>query len=306
MSRVKIYEMFLRDGLQSYPKIFDVPKKLFFLNQLQRCNFDCIEFGSTTSPKLIPQMSGSFELWDSIKQQKITNNTKYTMLVPSINHLDKVIKEGMNSFGFVCSISDEFSKRNMKMSSEESIQNILKMCERTILENNKNHIRVYISCSFGCPWEGFNKLHLLKLKYFIDKLVDFAESYRLSSEQFDIILADTVGFCDEETIRNILEINKDNKYLGLHMHFKYYLDKKGNLVQNFEEVIDRAITMGIEKYDSSLIGIGGCPYAKSDTAQIIGNLSTVPFIKFLHKHGIQTNVDLKKLNRCEHNVLKEI
>ena len=110
--------MFLRDGLQSYKTIFNVPQKLSFLSHLNRVNYNCIEFGSTTSPKLIPQIEGSYELWNNIKASK--NNlgtTKYTMLVPSENHLQKVLNEGIYSYGLVTSISDAFSQKKYENES---------------------------------------------------------------------------------------------------------------------------------------------------------------------------------------------
>ncbi len=305
MSRIKIFEMFLRDGLQSYKTIFNVPQKLSFLNHLNTCNYDCIEFGSTTSPKLIPQIGGSYELWDKIKTQS-KKKTRYTMLVPSENHLKKVMDEGITSYGLVTSLSDEFSQRNMKMTGEQSLNKAIEMIQ-TIIESNKtdNHIRVYISCSFGCPWEGFTKFHIIKLKYFIDNLVDMANKNNLSNENFDIVIADTVGMCDENRMKELLELNKDNKYLGLHLHFLSEM-KNERLEQKFEKVVDIALNLGVEKFDTSLLGIGGCPYAKKKEGEIIGNLSTVPFIRFLEKKGLVTNLYKEQLESIEEQIYKEI
>ncbi len=301
MKKIKIFEMFLRDGLQSYKTVYTVPQKISFFNHLHKCNYDCIEFGSTTSPKLIPQIGGSFELWDHIKTLP-HKSTNYTMLVPSSNHLEKVQKEGVHSFGLVTSLSDEFSQRNMKMSGSDSVQKAIEM-SRMILSVNKNaHIRVYISCSFGCPWEGFTEHHIAKLKTFTEQLMELVTEYKLQYNQFDIVLADTVGMCTEERMRDLLNLNKDNPYLALHMHFMN--DDKNN--QSFERVVDIALDLGVEKFDTSLLGIGGCPYAKKAEGQTIGNLSTRPFVEFLHKQGIKTEIKFDELIEAEKAIHKEM
>ena len=309
MSRVKVFEMFLRDGLQSYKTIYNVPQKLSFLKHLQKVNYDCIEFGSTTSPKLIPQIGGSFELWNEIKINKSFHTTKYTMLVPSENHLEKVMKEDITSYGLVTSISDAFSEKNMKMNGEQSLMKAIEMC-KTILnsENSKDkHIRVYISCSFGCPWEGFTKHHIMKLKYFIDTLMSLIYNYNVSPDNFDIVIADTVGMCDEERMKDLLSMNKDNKYLGLHMHFYSQMNNNTNrLEQNFENVVDIALDLGVEKFDTSLLGIGGCPYAKKKDGEIIGNLSTLPFIRFLEKKGLVSNLNREQLELADEEIYREM
>ena len=163
----------------------------------------------------------------------------------------------------------------------------------------------HFSCSFGCPWEGFTKHHIIKLKYFIDQLVDLANFYNLPLEQFDIVIADTVGMCDETRMKDLLELNKNNKYLGLHMHF-FSTMKNNRYEQNFESVVDIALNFGIEKFDTSLLGIGGCPYAKKEEGEVIGNLSTLPFIRFLEKNGISTNLDTNQLEIIEENIYREM
>lgn len=100
--RIKIYEMFMRDGLQSLNKIYPKETKLKFMNLLNQCNFDCIEFGSTTSAKLLPQMANSVELYQTIKKHP---KTKYTMLVPGFTYTINAINNQIKSFGLVCSMS---------------------------------------------------------------------------------------------------------------------------------------------------------------------------------------------------------
>lgn len=308
MSRVRIFEMFLRDGLQSYKRKFNISQKQSFLHHLNKVRYDCIEFGSTTSPKLIPQLEGSYELWHSIQSNKSESlSTKYTMLVPSKNHLEKVISEGINSVGLVTSISDTFSQKNMKMTSDESFAKAMEII-KIILDSNRSryHIRVYISCSFGCPWEGFTSEHKMKLKYFMNSLVKLANKYELLPEQFDIVIADTTGMCDSFRMKEIVSIIDSNKYIALHLHFLGRLNKQNRLEQKFDTVVDIALDSGVEKFDTSLLGIGGCPYAKKNDGDIIGNLSTLPFVKYLDTKGIATNLDIEALEKAEFNIYREM
>jgi hydroxymethylglutaryl-CoA lyase len=297
MVRAKIYEMFLRDGLQSVRTIYTVQEKMAMFDILNRCNYDGIEFGSTTSSKLIPQMGGSFELWNHVK--KNINRTKHTMLVPSVKHIQQVQDVGINSYGFVLSISDSFSMRNMKMSSEDSIKQVKQQIQ-TVMSNKlikDKHIRVYLSCSFGCPWEGFTIKNLESTKRVVKELTDIGNVYSLTSDNFDIVLADTVGMCDKYTMNNVLKNIYDLSYVGLHLHMP---GKKNalELEQKFEDVVDVALYHGVYKYDTALFGIGGCPYAKTANSNlVVGNLSTIPFIKYLNYRGIDTDVNLELLEK---------
>jgi hydroxymethylglutaryl-CoA lyase len=299
MNRVKIYEMFLRDGLQSLKKIYTVPQKIQIFNSLNRCNYNCIEFGSTTNPKILPQVGGSFELWNHVKEHKnIQSPTKYTMLVPSINHIENVINSDINSYGFVMSTSNEFSQRNMKMTSEQAFNQVKELIGKTLnsnIDKGKLHIRVYISCSFGCPWEGFSGNHMNRLDYFVSQLSGIGYKNGLSSDQFDIVLADTVGMSDKYTLGRIIDDIDDINYVGLHMHMPGKIVDM-ELKQNFESVIETALNKRIRKFDTSLFGVGGCPYAKqTESSDSIGNLSTIPMVKFVNSMGFQTDVQLEAL-----------
>ncbi len=302
MSHIKIFEMFMRDGLQSLKTSYTISQKIKMLDTLKKCNYDCIEFGSTTSPKLIPQMDNSYDLWNHIKSNN--NKTKYTMLIPSINHLQKAFDENIKSYGFITSLSDEFGKRNMKMSSQESFEQAKKMINRTFKNNSNAHIRVYISCSFGCPWEGLTKKHIYDLGKYIDELILVGETYNINKPQIDVVLADTVGISDRYIVTNVLDKINNLENISLHMHL-YGEQKDNDLKQNFELIIDAALQKGIYKFDSSLFGIGGCPYAKKCDDKIIGNLSTIPLIKFLNKTGLQTNVDITKVEETAKYISEE-
>jgi hydroxymethylglutaryl-CoA lyase len=304
MNRVKIFEMFLRDGLQSYKTIFNLKEKIHMFDLLNKCGYDCIEFGSTTSPKLIPQMEHSFDLWDHIKTDKTNNNMKYTMLVPSINHLDKCFSKNMDSYGLVTSVSNDFCERNMKTTRDKSLEITLESINKIVNFNKDSHIRVYISTSFGCPFSKNSKELNYQLENFINSLINIIETHKLSRERFDIVLSDTIGVCSVETLKEVLDIPEKRymKYIGLHMHFR---SSTINKKQKFERLIDIALDSGVMKYDCSLLGIGGCPYAKlKDSNDSIGNLSTIPFLEYLEKSGMKTGIDMNLIKETSREIEK--
>jgi isopropylmalate/homocitrate/citramalate synthase len=102
----------------------------------------------------------------------------------------------------------------------------------------------------------------------------------------EIVLADTVGLCDVESIRRVLDAIEDKEFIGVHLHVK-------GTPQLFENIVDEVLKSGIIRFDTSLFGIGGCPYAK----ELIGNVSTVPLVKYLHQKGYQTGINFDKLEK---------
>lgn len=272
--KVKIYEMFMRDGLQSLSKTFTLKKKLQFIDLLNQCNFHCIEFGSTTSPKLLPQMANSFELFESMNKKL---NTKYTMLVPGYNQTQKALDNGISSFGLVCSVSEIFAHKNLKKTSRETIDNVKNQID-LITKNQTPHIRVYLSCSFGSPWEDFNVQYLNNLKTYVADFIEYAKLNKISSDNFDVVISDTVGLSSQKRTEEILKMLSSNVkledmgYLATHIHAKDI---------DFHIPIISCIKNNIWKFDSSICGIGGCPFAEDDA---LGNISTVKLIDFLNNH----------------------
>jgi len=291
-NKIKIYEMFMRDGLQSL-KPYNFDQKKLFLNQIMKNNFSCIEYGSTTNNKLLPQMNNSFELWNYIKDHENYNNKiNYTMLVP--HKLNECIASNIRSFGLICTISDNFAKSNLKKTADESIDNMLSQLDNIMLLS-EYHVRIYISCSFGEPPDGNLEIESLnKLINLLEKIqIKIKENY-IEPDNLDIVFADTVGSITEQKIDNILKnVNNDLiDYISLHLHS----DK------NFYPYINKSLEYNIKKFDSSLLGIGGCPFAKKET---VGNISTYSLVKYLHLQGYNTNLNLNLLKETQ-TILKDL
>ena len=276
-TKIKIYELFLRDGLQSLEKCYTVEERIEMFKELNQCGLSGIEFGSTTKATIVPQMKDSFVLWNYVKEHQ-QPNTKYTMLVPSIYHLDKVIEAGIDSIGIIVSITDEFAYRNMRMTSEETFTQAKK-----IIDNyTGKHIRIYLSQSFDISNQSLETIHR-----YTKEFTEIAYRKRIENVDIEIVLADTVGICEVESMRGILEAIEDKEFIGVHLHVK-------GTPQLFESIVDEVLDQGIIRFDTSLFGIGGCPYAK----ELIGNVSTIPLVKYLHRKGYKTGIDIDKLEKA--------
>ena len=285
MNTVSIYELFLRDGLQSLEQCYTVEERMEMFNLLNDCGLSGIEFGSTTKPTIVPQMKDSFVLWDYVKRHQKTN-TKYTMLVPSIYHLDKVIESGIDSIGIIVSITDEFAYQNMRMNSEATFLQAKQIIDKytgisTAVSDTKKHIRIYLSQSFDISNQS-----LEKIRRYTKEFTEIAYRKRIETVEIEIVLADTVGICDVESMRGVLDAIEDKEFIGVHLHVK-------GTPQLFESIVDEVLDKGIIRFDTSLFGIGGCPYAK----ELIGNVSTIPLVKYLHRKGYKTGIDIDKLEK---------
>jgi hydroxymethylglutaryl-CoA lyase len=155
---VKIYEMFMRDGLQSLKKVYSYNTKIKFIDILLKSGLNNIEFGSTTNPKLLPQMNNSYDLWYYIKQYK--NDKNLTMLITDNDSLKRCINNKINSFGLLSSVSDSFGLSNLKKNSLDSLEYMVEQIKIIHSYNSNSHIRLYLSCSFGSNKEDFNDLYL--------------------------------------------------------------------------------------------------------------------------------------------------
>jgi len=293
---VKIYEMFMRDGLQSLNKVYSMKTKLKFMSLLNQCNYECIELGSTTSSKLLPQMANSFELFDHINKK---SDTKYTMLVPGYNQTQKALDAGVKSFGLVCSVSEIFAQKNQKKTSRATVENVFNQIDLITKEKTLYpHIRVYLSCSFGSPWEDFDKQYLNNLETYVTEFVDYARQKKISTNNFDIVISDTVGLSNSARTKQILEMlwlnikTEDSGYLAAHIHCKN---------NDFHKLIVDCIENDIYKFDSSIGGIGGCPFAENDA---LGNISTVGLMEFLSLNGHFTHHEVKRIKYVEKEIKK--
>jgi len=307
MSIIKIFEMFMRDGLQSLSKIYTLQQKNKFIDKLSRCNYHAIEFGSSTSAKLLPQMANGYDIWNHITQSNnhLLTSTKYTLLTPGLTHIEKALDNKINSFGLVCSVSDKFAHNNLNKTSNDTLINVFTQSTQIINKDPNAHIRIYLSCSFGSPWEKFDLEYKKRLFEYVEKIIKFGKTNKLSSDNFDIVISDTVGLstCERTSdilnnlTYNIFQDPNDIKYIGLHLH-------TNSTNNSFKNLIDNSLKYNISKFDSSLLGIGGCPFAEDNS---LGNCSTIKLVEHIeHVHKLNTGINLDILKLIEEEIKIEL
>ncbi len=267
---VKIVEVGPRDGLQNETNIIPTDIKIEFINQLSNTGLSVIEVTSFVSPKWIPQLADHQEVFEKITKKTQIN---YPVLVPNIKGFNTAVASGVKEIAVFTTPSEQFCQHNMNCSVAESLQKIAEVTQAA----KKQHIRVrgYISCVLGCPYQG--EIDPKSVAELAKKL--------LALGCYEISLGDTIGVGTPGKTKSMLKtvIKKvPSKYLAVHFHDTY-----GQALAN----IYVALENGISVIDSSVSGLGGCPYAKGAT----GNVASEDVLYMLNGLGIKTGVDLKKL-----------
>jgi len=272
-SAVKIVEVGARDGLQNEKKIISPADKVKFIELLSETGLTCIEATSFVSPKWIPQMEDNVTV---LKTLKMKPNVSYPVLVPNISGLGRAIDAGAKEIAIFVAASESFSVKNLNCSIEKSFERYKEVTAAVKkMENVK--IRGYVSCVMGCPYEGIVP---------IEKVVDVSRRlYDMGC--YELSLGDTIGVGTVgRTIELITAMKKFIPVENLAVHFH---DTYGQALAN----ILASLQMGIGSIDSSVSGLGGCPYAKGAT----GNVATEEVLYLLNGLGIPTvgGVNLPKL-----------
>ena len=267
---VKIVEVGPRDGLQNEKELVPTEVKIELINKLSECRLPVIEATSFVSPKWVPQMKDHMEVLCGIKRY---DNTTYTALTPNLQGFQKAVEAKADEVAIFAAASEAFSKKNINCSINESIERFHPVVKAA--EALKIPVRGYVSCVVGCPYEGS---------------ISPAKVARVTEELFkigcyEISLGDTIGVGTPLAVRNMLkELLSvfDSKQLALHCHDTY-----GQALAN----ILAGLELDIRVVDSSVAGLGGCPYAKGAS----GNVSTEDVVYMLNGMGLKTNVDLDRL-----------
>lgn len=262
--KIKIVEVGPRDGLQNEKTIIPTDKKIEFINALSECGFEEIEAGAFVSPKWVPQMADSEEVFMKIKRNP---KTVYSALVPNEIGLEKAIKVKVDKIAVFTAASETFTQKNINASIEESINRFI-----PVVKNSPVPVRGYVSTAFYCPYEG--KVNPEK---------PLAVSLRLLEIGcIEISIGDTIGRATESDINELLDLFEQRVPLSkLAMHFH---DTFGNAANNALISAQR----GISIFDSSAGGIGGCPFAPGAS----GNVSTQKLVELFKG---RTGIDEQKL-----------
>jgi hydroxymethylglutaryl-CoA lyase len=276
---VKIVEVGPRDGLQNEAKRVPTELKIELINKLSATGLSTIEVTSFVSPKWIPQLQDSVEVYAKINKNP---QIHYPVIVPNIHGLEDAIQANVTEVAVLTAASDTFNQKNINCSIKESLDIIEKIIEKATNHNIK--VRGYISCTLGCPYEG---------NIAATSVLDIADIlYQLGC--YEISLGDTIGVGTPQKACKLIETVA--KHIPINMLAGHFHDTYGQALANIYAVLQ----LGIAIFDSSIAGLGGCPYAKGAS----GNVATEDVVYMLHGMGIATNIDLNKLLETSRFVTK--
>ena len=267
---VRLVEVGPRDGLQNEKQPISTADKVPLVNDLSAAGVQYIEVGSFVSPKWVPQMAGSAEVFAQIEQKP---GVTYAALAPNLQGLEAAIAAGVSEVAVFAAASQAFSQRNINCSIEQSLARFVPLME--VARANGVQVRGYVSCVLGCPYEGE---------------VDPAAVAHVARELFnmgcyEISLGDTIGTGTPGKTRQLIEVvSRDVPRDKLAGHFH---DTYGQALAN----IYASLLEGLCVFDSSVAGLGGCPYAKGAS----GNVASEDVLYMLDGLGINTGIDLTAL-----------
>lgn len=267
---VKIVEVGPRDGLQNEKQLIDIATKVELIHKLADAGLSTIEAGSFVNPQWVPPMAGSEEVFKQIKQR---NGVIYTALTPNLKGYQRAQAVDVKEVAVFSAASESFSQKNINCSISESIERFKPLMDAAKQDNIP--VRGYISCVLGCPYEG--DIDSSKVNDVAQQLIDIG--------CYEISLGDTIGVGTPGKVKNLLAIIMQNiakEKIAVHFHDTY-----GQALAN----IYASLQMGISVIDSSIAGLGGCPYAKGAS----GNVATEDVVYMLNGLGISTGTDLDKL-----------
>jgi isopropylmalate/homocitrate/citramalate synthase len=272
--KVKIVEVGLRDGLQNESQIVPLDVKLNLIDKLLDSGLTTVEATSFVSPKWVPQMADHQTLMETITQKYANQpNLNFPVLTPNLQGFENALSVGAKEVAVFTAASETFCQKNINCSIDESINRFKPLFDQAKQHNIR--VRAYVSCVLGCPYEG--KISLEKVSQVACRLYDMGS--------YEISLGDTIGVGTPGNTKSLIENIKNLipvEQLSIHFHDTY-----GQALAN----IYASLEMGIRNIDSSVAGLGGCPYA----AGASGNVATEDLVYMLHGLGMQTGIDLNKL-----------
>ena len=267
---VKIVEVGPRDGLQNEKVTIPTQAKIDYITALSDAGLRVIEAGAFVSPKWVPQMADTAEVYRDIPKDP---GVEFPVLVPNMKGLERAIEAGVTSIAIFTAASDTFNKRNINMSIDESFENYAPVAMRAREEGLR--VRGYVSTAFGCPYE--DDVPPEKVLEVSARLLDLG--------CYEVSVGDTIGVGTPMQVQGVigmlLQVIPASK-LAMHFH-----DTRGTALANTLA----ALEMGITTFDASSGGLGGCPYAPGAS----GNLATEDLVYMLDKMAIDTSVDLNRL-----------
>ena len=270
VDKATIVEVGPRDGLQNEKVTIPTEAKVAFITALSDAGLQVIEAGAFVSPKWVPQMADTAQVYAEIPKDP---GVEYPVLVPNMRGLERAIETGVKAISIFTAASDTFNTRNINMTVDESFENYAPVVARALSEGMK--VRGYVSTGFGCPYEGdVAPERVLEVSA---RLLDLG--------CYEVSVGDTIGVGTPLQVQGVigmlLQVIPASK-LAMHFH-----DTRGTALANTLA----ALEMGIATFDASAGGLGGCPYAPGAS----GNLATEDLVYLLDGLNVETGVNLDRL-----------
>lgn len=279
--QVTIVEVGPRDGLQNEKNVVSLDAKLRLIQQLGEAGLTHIEAGSFVSPKWVPQMANSKEVFEKLNRQK---GICYSALTPNLKGFDIAKQVGADQVAIFTAASEGFTQKNINCSIDDSIARFSPLIEQAKLANIP--VRAYVSCIVACPYDGRTKTE--KVVHVTNRLLEMG--------CYEVSLGDTIGVGTPTEIKALLStLLKEFSANQLACHFH---DTYGQALANQYA----ALELGFRTFDTSVAGLGGCPYARGAS----GNVSTEDTVYMLHGAGMKTGIDLDLLIQAGEQICESI
>ena len=275
--KVQLVEVGPRDGLQNESSTIALAAKLQLIDDLATAGHTMIEAGSFVNPKWIPQMADSAEVFAGIRRHP---GVRYAALTPNLQGFERAVAAGADEVAIFAAASEAFSQKNINCSIAESLKRFHEVMSAA--KDRNIAVRGYVSCVLGCPYEG--EIAPQAVATVCDELLELG--------CYEVSLGDTIGTGTAGSIQRLLDMllaRFKPEQLAVHCHDTY-----GQALSN----ILVALQMGIATVDSSVAGLGGCPYAKGAS----GNVATEDVVYMLEGLGIDTGLNLTALIRAGNRI----
>lgn len=268
--KVRIVEVSPRDGLQNEKQIVSTKDKITLIDALSETGLSHIEVSSFVNPRWIPPLADAHEVFQGIRRQR---GVVYSALIPNLKGYERSLEAGIDEAVIFMSSSETHNLKNINKRIDETFPVLREVAEQALSDGKT--VRAYVSTVFGCPYEG--PVDPMRVVSIVRELLDMGVR--------EISLGDTVGLANPQQVTEIVELmasHFDLSRFALHFH-----DTRGTALAN----VLAGLLAGITTFDSSLGGLGGCPYAPGAT----GNVATEDLVYMLSEMGIETGVDLNRL-----------
>jgi hydroxymethylglutaryl-CoA lyase len=293
-NKVQIVEVGLRDGLQNERVILSVEDKIVIYNQMIQAGVTRLEVGAFVSAEWVPQMANTKELLVELNKSKKNDpsTVRPSVLVPNTKGFELALKQNLTEVAVFAAATESFSKKNINCSIDESFERFAPVLKSA--KKNKIKVRGYLSVCFGCPFEG---------EVSEKKVIELATRlYKMGC--YEISIGDTIGVAHAGQVKSLF--TKLKRKVPVQKLAGHFHNTRGQALVN----ILMSYQMGLRVFDSSIGGLGGCPYAPGAS----GNVSTEDVVYMFNGLGIETGINLKKYTslhpwlqeRVQHQLLTHV